>query len=654
MNFPCRFHVFLVFVFLASFARGQETSAPQIVSDERILFEKGRYTQTSGIKGAEVKQDPKTRIVRLVLREPDTGGAMRCLIGPTRLDPLPYLGDPAPAVDIVFRGIGQSQPESLYIVLEMVDATTKPGIRKNVRTLVQMTASAEDIGDGWKKLRLPFDKMTVVNAKDAPDKEWTKRLRMSDGKSPDITSRDLLERVQVLGTSPGALEVGKISLVRLRNISVRLTNGEAKNTARLEIEGKTSEPAAEVTLKIVDAFGRAQSRTAQAANGIYKYVWENPPVSVGKSSTLEASVGSAKNALDQSTPIDIFGFLPDASHVWLTVKGRDIVTSPASKGGSQPFYSVGVGYGKNVLVRGYDEEAAAYAKAMFLNTLRLAFYTLNFNSKADMPQTFDDITSFIDPVLTAAKRHGLYVILDDHAYFKNEINEEAARGEQKSDGWTEERFQRWVQRWVQVAEHYKDEPYILGYELCNEPVCSAETARKWYRKCIEAIREVDSKHIILVGTHHWSHSRALEATWRDVAGKIDEPYNNVVFSFHDYPQDDDPWKVQQNLRAFQDKYNVPVMCTEFGAGGKPERVHREFQAGMLAMFAFDRVGWMIWSLYYDKERASGYPTKAVQNPTDKTWEARMENPGYFIPFVELWAPTARIMGSPFPEAGGNN
>lgn len=653
MNVSRRLSLFFTLVCLVHSARAQATASPSIVSDERVLFERGRYSQTSSIKGAEAKQDPETRIVRLVLPKPDSGGAMRCLIGPTRLDPLPYLGDPAPAVDLVFRNAGQALPESLYVVLETVDASTKPGVRKNVRTQAQATASAEDLGDGWKKIRLPFDKMTVVNAKDAPDKDWTKRIRMSDGKSPDMTSNDLVERVQVLGTSSGGLEVGKVSLVRLRNVSVNLTNPETKNTTRLEVEGKTSDPSAEVTLKIVDASGHAQTQTVTAENGVYRYIWDNPPVSVGKSSTLQASVGSANTALDQSIPREVFGFLPDASHVWLSVKGRDIVTSPASRGGSQPFYSVGVGYGKNVLVRGYDEEAAAYARSMYLNTLRLAFYTLNFNSKADMPQTFDDITSFIDPVLTAAKRHGLYVILDDHAYFKNEINEETARGEQKADGWTEERFQKWVQRWVQVAEHYKDEPYILGYELCNEPVCSAETAQKWYRKCIEAIRKVDQKHIILVGTHHWSHSRALEPTWKDVANKIDEPYNNVVFAFHDYPQDDDPWKVQQYLRDFQSKYTVPVMCTEFGAGGKPERVHREFQAGMLAMFAFDRVGWMIWSLYYDRERASGYPTKAVQNPTDKTWEARLENPGYFIPFVELWAPTARIMGSAFPEPAGN-
>lgn len=640
-------------VCLSSLQAIGETAAPGVASDERVLFEKGRFTMNSKMKGGEVKTDPATRITSVIFTQPDGGMSARCILGPKRFDPLPYLGDPALFVDIVFRApAGQPVPDAFYVVLQTLNMYVKPEIQKAVRSQTVPASAAENLDDGWKRIRIPFNKMTVVNAKDSPTADWTKRIRTGDG-SPDITSEDLLERFQIFGTSKGAFELGKVSLVRVRNVSVEIRNDEADNTVKLEIHGRTETPDAEVAIKITDASGHAEIRQVKAVNGTYDYQWEKPPVTIGKSSTLQASVNGGNSAPDQSIPREVFGFLKDTSHVWLSVKGRDIVTSPLSKDGVQPFYSVGAGYVKSVLLRGYDEEVADYAKSMGLNTLRLAFYTLNFNGREEMPLTFDDITYFIDPVLTAAKRHQLYVILDDHNYFKNEINEETARGEQKSAGWTEEKFQRWVQRWVQVAERYKDEPYILAYELCNEPVCSPETAQKWYRKCIEAIRKVDQKHIIMVGSHHWSHARALEATWRDVANKIDEPYNNIVFSFHDYPQDDDPWKVQQYLRDFQTKYNVPIMCTEFGGGGKPERVHREAQAGMLALFAFDRIGWMTWAIYYDRTRAVGFPTVAVKNADGKTWDTKMENPGYYIPYVELWAPTARIMGSAFPEAAGN-
>ena len=335
-------------------------------------------------------------------------------------------------------------------------------------------------------------------------------------------------------------------------------------------------------------------------------------------------------------------------HLWLRVKGRHIVTSPLAPGGERPFVAAGVGYGKNVILRGNDELVAAYCKKMGLNTIRLAFYNQYFNSRANEPLTFEDVVGFIDPVLEAARRHGLYVILDDHAYFKNEIDEVNARGEQKSAGWTKARFEDWVACWGRVAEYYKDEPRILGYELCNEPVCEPEVARKWYKRAIDEVRKHDRRHIIIVGAHHWSHSRSLEATWKDVANKIDAPYGNVVFAFHDYPLDDDPWKVQKVLAAFQDKYEVPVMCTEFGNGGTPERVHRECQAGMLALFAKEGISWMIWALQDRPDLATGFPTRAKK--VDRKWvQVDSPNPRYWIPYPEIWAPVAKIVASPVPE-----
>ena len=339
----------------------------------------------------------------------------------------------------------------------------------------------------------------------------------------------------------------------------------------------------------------------------------------------------------------------DDRHVWLRVKGRRIVTSPLAEGGERPFVPVGVGYGKDVILHGYDEEVAGYCKRMGLNTIRLAFYNRAFNSKADAPLEFRDVAGFIDPLVAAARRHGLYVILDDHAYFKNEIDESSARGEQRSAGWTTAAFEQWVRCWGRVAERYRDEPYVLGYELCNEPVCEPAVARKWYKRAIDEIRRHDRRHIVIVGTHHWSHSRALEPTWSGLADRLDAPYGNVVFAFHDYPLDDPPQKVARYLADFQDRYGVPVMCTEFGGGGTPEPVHREAQAGMLALFAREGIGWMLWTLQDVQGRGRAFPSRAEKTP-DRKWRL-VDGPGlrYDIPYVDIWAPVASIVASPFPR-----
>lgn len=339
--------------------------------------------------------------------------------------------------------------------------------------------------------------------------------------------------------------------------------------------------------------------------------------------------------------------LGDTEHVWLRVKGRQIVTSPLSQGGERPFVAAGVGYGKDVILHGYDEEVASFCKAMGLNTIRLAFYNQYFNNRAAEPLAFEDVIAFTQPVVNAAKRHGLYVILDDHAYFKDEIVEENARGEQKGAPWTTARFEEWVRCWGRVAEHYKDEPYILGYELCNEPVCEPAMARKWYKRAIEEIRRHDTRHIVIVGTHHWSHSRAMAATWEGVADTLDAPYNNVVFSFHDYPLDDVPGKVARYLADFQDRYGVPVMCTEFGGGGTPERIHRETQAGMLALFAREGIGWMLWTLEDKHGAGQPFPTRAEKK--DREWVLKDDpRPRYWIPYPEIWGPMANIVATQGP------
>lgn len=333
--------------------------------------------------------------------------------------------------------------------------------------------------------------------------------------------------------------------------------------------------------------------------------------------------------------------------LWLHVKGKEIVTSPKSEGGERAFIPVGIGYCRNVIIHAQDDEVFKFCKAHSLNTVRLAFYLHRFNGRPEKPIDLGQhIAEHIEPVIAAARQHNLYVILDDHEYLSAPIDEALARQKQDALPWDEATIEKWVSGWAKVAEHYKDEPHILGYELLNEPHdADPEFVRQVYTRAIQAIRKVDTRHIIIVGNHVWSHSRALEKTWGETATKLDAPYNNIVFAFHDYPEDDHPWKVQKYVTTFRDKYNVPVLCTEFGAThwNKSETVCREFEAGMLALFAKENIGWMIWAL----KTLEDHP----RNPYNEVDKVGMD-PKVFdsCAYSDLWAPVARIMASPKPRA----
>ena len=332
--------------------------------------------------------------------------------------------------------------------------------------------------------------------------------------------------------------------------------------------------------------------------------------------------------------------------VWLRVKGKEIVTSQASAGGEKPFIPVGVGYCRDVIIHAQDDEVMKFCKERYLNTIRLSFYLLYFNGKKDKPIDVDaHIRDFIDPVVEAARRNHMYVILDDHEYLSAEIDEATAREKQKSNLWDEATIQKWIDGWVKVAARYRDEPHVLGYELINEPHdIPADVARDKITRCLQAIRKVDKRHIILLGNNSWSHSRGMEKTWGATASTVDAPYNNVVFTFHDYPTDDHPWKVQENIASFRDTHGVPVLCTEFGAThwNKSETVCREFEAGMFAVFARENVGWMIWALKTLQDQP--------RNTTNTVDNVGMGPPRVYdsCQYSDIWKPVARIMASPFP------
>ncbi len=464
---------------------------------------------------------------------------------------------------------------------------------------------------------------------------------------PDSRGKQLTTLELQFTPDPGSVEIRKIAIEKPKKVTLHLEGNPCKVQNEAIFRGTTAVPETDVVISIRNSRGEVRSKTVKSRNGVFELRWKRPPINIGVWNTAYARIGSGKSAAETSIPLRIFGYRADDSFAWLKVKGKDIMTSPLAKDGEHPFVPVGIGYARDVIIPAQDDEAMKFCKDRNLNTIRLPFYTRFFNNRDTEPLDIDEhIRDFILPAVLAAKRHNLYVILDDHGYFTSKIDEAKARQAQKVPRWSDEGFAEWIRRWVKVAEFFKNEPNVLGYELLNEPHDIApEAARKWYTRCLKAIRKVDQRHIILVGTADWSHSRALEKTWGATASTVDAPYNNVVFSFHDYPEDNHPWHVAKSITAFRDKHNVPVLCTEFGAThwNKSETVCREFIAGMLILFARERVGWMIWALKQLQDNP-----RSPYNQVDKTG---INPPRYdSCPYSDLWVPAAKIMATPFPKA----
>ncbi|MGN6725247.1 MAG: glycoside hydrolase family 5 protein, partial [Tepidisphaeraceae bacterium] len=553
-------------LWIASHARaasGDATAAEAMpVSSECPLFAAGNPQPWSitpvTLAGGAAELTPGEAALKVTFNQPNGGGGVL---------PRPYpkagqwLTDPASYAEVDFDAATPDLPRNLQIKLRL---QASPG-SKDKRL----------IASEWK---------AVSQAVAQPD--GTRRLRFKLSPAESFGPDEIIIGGCVVSREPGSIVVRRLSLQKLRNVAVQVTGDYRTYLNRLELTGATLDPAASVTVQIVDAAGKTHAKQVTAKDGHFSLTWDAPPLTFDQYNTLSARVGDASDPLNAAVPESVFGYPTDTQNLWLKVKGTQIV-SAAPGSGEKPFIACGIGYGRDVIMPAQDEDVARFCREHGLNAIRLPIYTRYFNSDEKKPINLDyHIRTFIDPVIRAAKRNHLYVILDDHCYFSGKVDEANARGVQKTRRWDEAGVKAWAAGWAKLAAYYKDEPYVLGYELANEPHdIDPQTVRDWYGQGLKEIRKVDTRHIVFVGNNNWTHSRSMETTWGQVASTFDAPYNNIVYAFHDYPQDDDPKKVENNITQFRDRHGVPVLCTEFGATwwNKDESVCRDFESRLLAV-----------------------------------------------------------------------
>ena len=134
----------------------------------------------------------------------------------------------------------------------------------------------------------------------------------------------------------------------------------------------------------------------------------------------------------------------------------------------------------------------------------------------------------LDRVIEICARHQIYTILDLHA----------APGCQNQDWhsdnpsaqalfWQHKHFQdRAVWLWENLADHYKNNPWVAGYNPLNEPSDpSGKALDPFYRRVVSAIRKIDPQHIIFLDGDRYSQDFSV----------LGAPIENAVYTLHDYP-----------------------------------------------------------------------------------------------------------------------
>jgi hypothetical protein len=224
----------------------------------------------------------------------------------------------------------------------------------------------------------------------------------------------------------------------------------------------------------------------------------------------------------------------------------------------------------------------------------------------------------VDELLDWCEANEIYLILDLHAAPGGQGKDAniSDYNTSKPSLWeSAENKRKTVALWKKLAERYKDEPWIGGYDVLNEPNWDIDKAGNqngcscnqntdlWnlYKEIIRGIRTVDTNHLVIIEGNCWGNNyNGLPST-----KTID---NNLVLSFHKYWSYNDAGSIS-GIMNLRNTHNVPIWLGESGENSN------NWFTNAISLVESNGIGWAWWP--YKK---IGSVTGTVTIPKTDGWQ----------------------------------
>jgi endoglucanase len=206
-----------------------------------------------------------------------------------------------------------------------------------------------------------------------------------------------------------------------------------------------------------------------------------------------------------------------------------------------------------------------------------------------------------DDLLSWCRKYKIYLILDLHATPGGQGNDRpiADVDTLKPNLWQSEANQKkTIELWKRLAERYKDEEWIGGYDLINETNYKLEgnsALKKLFSELTNEIRQIDKKHIIFIEGNQFAN---------DYTGLTPPWDKNMAYSFHKYWNPTTVETIQKYL-DMRDQYNVPFWMGESGENSN------EWFRDAVNLFETNNIGWSWWTI---KKIGSESSLMTIKNP----------------------------------------
>ncbi|MEJ2054992.1 MAG: glycoside hydrolase family 5 protein [Calditrichaceae bacterium] len=260
----------------------------------------------------------------------------------------------------------------------------------------------------------------------------------------------------------------------------------------------------------------------------------------------------------------------------------------------------------------FTEPDAQYIHSLGLNLVRIPINYHQFEDDMNPGVIKKEAFKYLDKVINLCAKYQIYTIIDLHALPGSQNQHwHSDNPTHVAMFWVHKDFQdRALNLWQAIAEHYKAQPWVAGYDLINEP--ADPTGKKvypYYQRLYTAVRKVDPNHIMFIEGNTYAKDLSM----------FTEVWDNVVYTNHDYagpgfggeyPGYNGGRYVNKDTleqdflkkSAFMLANNVPIWVGEFGPvyTNDPETDETRYQVlkDQLAYYDKYNASWCIW-LYKD-------------------------------------------------------
>ncbi|TDD08810.1 glycoside hydrolase family 5 protein [Nonomuraea deserti] len=217
----------------------------------------------------------------------------------------------------------------------------------------------------------------------------------------------------------------------------------------------------------------------------------------------------------------------------------------------------------------------------------------------------------LDRVIGLLGERGVYSVIDLHALPGSQNQHWHSDNPTHVAGfWQHRHFQdRAVHLWEVIADHYRDHPWVAGYNPVNEPGdLTGKVIGPFYDRLVKAVRSADPRHILFLDGNTYATDFSI----------FREMYENAVFVLHDYAlagfahggpypgytrgewcDRDELERAFARRSRFQRETGTPLWVGEFGPvyTGNPGVDAQRYQIlrDQLEIYDGHGAGWSLWT-----------------------------------------------------------